>query len=545
MKLNKYIFGIVLGLTTLTFTSCSNSLDLGPIDYYGSESYWMSEANFNGYIDGLHKNMRDYNFTHQIVFGELRSGNYNSEGTVSMDGMTMASGDIRAQNFDADHTGVSKYADIYGRITNINLFIKKTDATTVLTDAKKSYYLGIAYGLRAFYYYDLYRIYGGAPLRLGIEVIEGELDPNKLYLAQSKPSDVMALIKSDIAKSLEKFGDVTNFDPYSKGKKVYWSKAATEALAADVYLWNSKVTIGDNKLNTADRATAKQYLLNVINNYGLSLLASYSGIFDAKNGKSNNEMIFAIRYAEGEATNNYGQWTYSINTGSLNTKAVREDGTPWNDPLALKTGYNASYQYNTDLFLTYDKNDTRRTATFMPAYLKTDPTKLLGAIAVKNIGFINATGDRIFNSDDCYYRLAWVYLALAEIANDEGINADVEKYINLVRQRAYGTKWSDVYKYTASDYTTNTLAILHEKDKEFVQEGQRWWDLCRMTLTLGGKHLVFCKEGSVKGDYPILDEATQGYKVLWPLDKTILGNDPKLKQTPGYGAAAQQPEQVW
>lgn len=544
MKTKNYIFGIILGFTTLISPSCGDLLDLGPVDYYGSESYWKSEANFDGYVDGLHKNMRDYDFTHQIVFGELRSGNYNSEGTVSMDGMTMSYGDVRAQNFDADHTGVSKYADIYGKITNINLFIKKTNETTVLPDAKKNYYLGIAHGLRAFYYYDLYRVYGGAPIRLGIEVIEGELDPNKLYLAQSKPSEVMVQIKSDLAVSLEKFGTVADFDPYKRGKKVYWSRAATEALAADVYLWNSKVTIGDNAANPADRTTAKQHLLNLTTNYGLSLMPSFSGVFDAKNGKGNNEVIFAIRYAEGEATNNYGYWTYSVNTGSLNTKSVREDGTPWNDPLGLKSGYTASYQYNKDLFLTYDKQDTRRLATFMPAYLKTDPTQYIGSIAVKNIGYINATGDRVFCSDDIYYRLAWVYLALAEIANDEGVNGDVERYINLIRQRAYGSNWSDTYKYTASDYTTNTLAILHEKDKEFVQEGQRWWDLCRMTLTKGGQHLVFTKEGSINNDFPILDQA-QAYKVLWPLDKTILGNDPKLKQTPGYGAAAQQEEQKW
>lgn len=545
MKINKLIFGIILGLATLTFTSCADILDLGPVDYYGSESYWKSEANFDGYIDGLHKNMRDYNFTHQIVFGELRSGNYSSEGTVSMDGMTMASGDVRAQNFDADHTGVSGFANIYGKITNINLFIKKTTETTLLSDAKKNYYLGIAHGLRAFYYYDLYRVFGGAPLRLGIEVIEGELDPNKLYLGQAKPSEVMTQVKSDLAKSLEFFGSETKFDPYSRGKKVYWSKAATETLAADVYLWNSKVTIGDNKSNAADLAVAKKHLLDIANNYGLSLLNNYSEIFDAKYGKGNNEVIFAIRYVEGEASNGYGSWTYSVNTGSLNTKAVREDGTPWNDPLELKSGYPASYQYNTNLFLKFDKEDSRRLATFMPAYLKTDPTNLLGAIAVKNIGYINPTGDRIFCSDDIYYRLAWVYLALAEVANEEGNNADVEKYINLVRERAYGSNWNDNFKYTASDFTTNTLAILNEKDKEFVQEGQRWWDLNRMTLTKGGKHLVFCKEGSMKGDYPILNEATEAHKVLWPLDKGILGNDPQLKQTPGYGAEAQQEEQQW
>ena len=34
MKINKYIFGIILGITTLSFSSCGDLMDLGPVDYY-------------------------------------------------------------------------------------------------------------------------------------------------------------------------------------------------------------------------------------------------------------------------------------------------------------------------------------------------------------------------------------------------------------------------------------------------------------------------------------------------------------------------------
>src|SRR5690625_8039766 len=78
--------------------------------------------------------------------------------------------------------------------------------------------------------------------------------------------------------------------------------------------------------------------------------------------------------------------------------------------------------------------------------------------------------------------------------------------MNLVRARAYGDAWDEAeYGYVAGDFTQNELAILHEKDKEFVQEGQRWWDVRRMTLTKGGTPLVFTAEGSLDGE-PILDE---------------------------------------
>lgn len=81
----------------------------------------------------------------------------------------------------------------------------------------------------------------------------------------------------------------------------------------------------------------------------------------------------------------------------------------------------------------------------------------------------------------------------------ESDHSGIEKYINLVRKRAYASNWDEnKHGYKSGDFTQNELAILHEKDKEFVQEGQRWWDVLRMTLTKGGKHLVFCKEANLK-----------------------------------------------
>ena len=101
-----------------------------------------------------------------------------------------------------------------------------------MPENKKNYYLGQAYGLRAFYYFDLYRVYGGVPIRLGVEVVEGELDPLKLSLGRAKPSEVMAQIKKDLDTSLQYFGEQSGFDPYGHGNKVYWSKAATNVWPA-------------------------------------------------------------------------------------------------------------------------------------------------------------------------------------------------------------------------------------------------------------------------------------------------------------------------
>ncbi len=70
-------------------------------------------------------------------------------------------------------------------------------------------------------------------------------------------------LKKDLDTSLQYFGEQSGFDPYGHGNKVYWSKAATECLAGEVYLWNSKVTIGDNKADISDLSKAKHFLKNV------------------------------------------------------------------------------------------------------------------------------------------------------------------------------------------------------------------------------------------------------------------------------------------
>lgn len=539
MKKNNifYLFAAFL-FTALGLSSCENDpLDLGPIDYYGSQSYWKNESHVRSYVIGLHKNMRDVSWTHYIVFGELRGGGV-SQNDATIDGSAINYGNIIKQNFDEVNTGVNNYADYYGKITNCNLFINKVNEATFLSDEQKSYYLGIAHGLRAFYYFDLYRVFGPVPIRLGTEVIDGIIDVVALRKEPSTCTEVVAQIKDDLNKSYSYFGNDGQFDKLGLGsKKAYWSKAATEALMGEVYLWTSKVSTEDFKANPADISVAKTHLLNLASNYGLSLLPEFAQVFNAKN-KDNAEQIFCIRYAENEAANSLGSFCYNTSTGMMMNGFYQKDGvTKFGDPVGFGAGgVVMRNEHKKEMFEMFDDEDSRRDATFAAAYNSIeDGATLAGLITRKNLGYKNAANAWQFVGDFAYYRLAWVYLSLAEIANMEGNNADVEKYINLVRQRAYGSNWNDSFKYVAGNFTQNELAILREKDKEMVQEGQRWWDVRRMTLTKGGKHLVFVPEGNIGTDEPILNESTEAYKVLWPINKGQLDNDDALKQTPGYG----------
>ena len=109
--------------------------------------------------------------------------------------------------------------------------------------------------------------------------------------------------------------------------------------------------------------------------------------------------------------------------------------------------------------------------------------------------------ERQWYDDFIIYRYADCLLLMAEAKALLG--QDITEEINAVRKRAYGANWDEnVYGYTAGTFLENEVAILREKDKEFIQEGQRWWDLLRMTYTKGGDALVFHKEASVDGEKP-------------------------------------------
>ncbi len=73
--------------------------------------------------------------------------------------LAISSGEIRLQNLSKETPGVTKFGNIYGCITNINLFIARVTDANFIPEAKKNYYLGQAYGVRAFYYFDLYKVF--------------------------------------------------------------------------------------------------------------------------------------------------------------------------------------------------------------------------------------------------------------------------------------------------------------------------------------------------------------------------------------------------
>ena len=518
---------ILLSIMTLAIvaTSCTKTLDLTPEDYFGDGNFWQNESQVNNFMVGIHKQFRDNQFMF-LRLGEMRSGNYSN---VDRQNTSLNELPIIEQRIEETSTGVSNWAGFYGPILQINLFISKVSAVTFLSDAKKQYLLGQAYGLRAFYYFQLLRTYGGVPLRLEPEVLNGITDPVALRKERASEADVLAAIKSDIGKSITSFGTAA-----SPAEKSLWSPKASLMLKGELFLWSAKV-YG----TTADLAEAKS-ALNLVT--GNTLQSSFANTF-AYGQKNNSEIIFTIRYLVGEAEmTGVSQYLYStFNFDNLHYKDSLASGALLVDPLVI-AATNAQqiiqrYGYTFNLFASYDVLDKRRNATFYDYYKVTASGTRPYAITIRNTAMVKFLGTisankRYFTDDWPVYREADRLLMLAEIVNAEG--GDPSSYIKQIRDRAFAPT-VDPKPFVSSTKDANELAIFAERNKEFVHEGKSWYDLRRMKF--GTDPLAFI---SASHPYGVLNKSTVAYKVLWPIEPAIWTNDPKVTQTPGYATSRPQ-----
>lgn len=517
MKKYKFRKIILLLFIAISAASCKQTLELTPLDSFGDQNFWQNEAQASAFMQGIHNQFRANQFQFERL-GEMRGGCFSS-----VEGFPVSLNEIPLieQKIDENSSGVSNWGGFYGSIMQINLFIQKVEAGTFLTDAKKKYFLGQAYAMRAYYYFHLLRTYGGVPLRLEPEVSNGITDPVALRKARASEADVLAAVKADITKA------VTNFGSAAVANKGMWNPMAALMLKGEIYLWSAKV------YGTAADLTEAKNALNAVT--GFSLQANFADVF-AYTKKKNSEIILTMSFSTSELEmTDVALFTYDLPglaggfyADSLATGALLSD--PLNIGQTNARQIIQRYRYSFDLFKSYDNADKRKLATFYDFY-KVDKSKTPYVIKDRNIVLRKFLGTyeqnkRYFSDDWPVYREADRLLMLAEIVNAEG--GDPTSYVKQVRDRAFGGAGLDPKPFVNSSKDANELAIFTERTKEFVHEGKRWYDLRRMKF--GSDPLAFI---STNHRYGVLAK-TAAYKLLWPIEPAVWTNDPLVNQTPGY-----------
>jgi hypothetical protein len=504
----KTIKKIIIGLLLIQLPSCE-LLDLKPVDTYSIDNYWDTKDQVNRFFTGLHKRIRDRQFVF-MQLGEFRGGLLDPSPT-SVLGQTKTDVDIIGNLISLENPGVTSFGNCYMDIMQINHAIERlNNYVTCLNEDEKNYYLGIAHGIRSYYYFHLLRTWGGVPLVSEPEVLKGVSTPTALNKKRATEMETMGFIKTDILKS-EEYLTKELFSYNKKFGKSFWSKAATLALKGDIFLWSAKVKpIGSSTVFSEkpadDIETARLALTSVWNATGI-LPNDFAGIFNYNN-KENDEIIFAIPYIINEKSNSFALFTYPASTFSGYKDAT---GKILDNPLSVGTDGGSRYEYKWSFFESIASTDKRKAVSFQDYY----KGSIKGIYLHKFKGTMDGT-IRWFTDDWPIYRTADIALMLAECYNAQENSGQVKTFIELIRRRAYGRNYPE---FTYVDKATSELAILREYAIEFIAEGKYWYQLRR--LNEGSEALKL-----VKNNDPEF--------LLWPIDMSTMSKDPLLEQNNAY-----------
>lgn len=520
---------LIAGAALLPLVTGCNSLDVESESTITDAKYWKSDTHFSAFNVGLHAQLREraYNL---FVLGEPRADIYgdNPFGGEATQGMER----LPANNLNRENVGLSNYANLYGVINQINLMIAKTEETSLLSEATKNYYLGEAYGMRAFLYFHLLRSWGDAVLHLTY-TSGTTIDLSNIQKPADPATDVMIQIKKDIEASEKAFGG--NYS-YKLGKH-YWSLGATKMLKGEVYLWSGKQMGGGNP----DYTIAKSALQEVKNCPGIGLEDNFTKVFSYSN-KKNKEIIFTIHHARSE----YNMWNdyYRINlvpqqnymtSGNYFFIDDKGEEQPFKGSKDAEMNGLIRLQIKKDFYhKVFLEGDTRKAGSIKAVYTKDEDGNLVytAPIPYKFQGtMLEGSSTRAWIDDYPIYRYADCLLLLAEAK--ALLNEDITTEINAIRERAYGTEYFNANKATLAypndkgDFYTNNPfvagdedpieTVLKERLRELMYEGKRWYDI--RTLGYTAKYSTASQD-----------------RLLWPIDANTLTNNRELSQTPGYAS---------
>lgn len=506
----------ILTITTLLLIGCSEDfLELVPESSITSGNFYKTEAQFNQALNGVYAAVRGAKGSISAwSMGEMRSDNTHLEFNNTNRGPGYIEREYTDFFLDDNSSGLvaNKYNSCYIGISRANELLENV-SNAGLNQQAANVFTGQAKFLRALFYFDLVRYFGGVPLY--VKPVKGATDA---YLPRSSAEDVYKVILEDVQDAIQKLPE-TNFPQDGRA-----TKGAARMLLADVHLTQKNYSLAETELKS-------------ITQMGYALLSDYASVFSLTN-KNSTESIFEIQYQQG----NQGQqsnFVYPFLPLSSDVKIItgiasqNRQGGGWNTPTF-------------EMINSYEPGDQRLEASIAIA----EGTGVVGNMlieAVKSpVGYSVPAGKRAYpfikkylhahsieqNTDDNFpvYRYSEVLLSLAEVLNEQGKSSEALTYLNPVRIRA------GLAPTTETDQTLLRDIIAHERRVELAFENKRWLDLVRTdkaieVMTQNGEYLKAFHAGEAyltDISYNVTQE-----RLLFPipLREVQIGS---LQQNPGY-----------
>lgn len=380
------------------------------------------------------------------------------------------------------------WEDCYKTINLANLAIANIPPID-MNEQLKNRYLGEVHFIRGLMYFELVRMFGGLPL-----LTDPTVDLSSITIERSSVEEVYAVIIADL-----ELAEANLPFAYTGGDIGRATKGAAAGYLAKVYL------------TLQDWQKAKEKANTVMGLGGYELMQDYAAIFKLAN-TNNQEVVFSVNFT----FNNSAIWE----TSQFNVRTL---------PLALNRNSNSWEVPTQNVYDIFEPQDRRKEVTFATSFTEKDGTELTFDPHIFKYWDQDAEPGASSSGQDFFnLRYADILLMFAEAENEVsgGPTAEAYEAVNRVRRRARyadGTERNILPDLTGLNQQEFREAVWLERRKEFVWEGQRWFDLVRQGRLKQATEIA-------KPDVTV-DESKH---ILFPIPQREIIINPNLTQNPGY-----------
>lgn len=492
MKKITYILSLFL------LSSCSSDfLELYPKATLNEGNFYQTDVEFTLLANGCYVPLRDNEKSNHWILSELISDNSSFQNNVRTG--EASKGIIDQFILISNNIAYANYWNIsYNGITRCNKLLNELERTDVAWSkpSLKDRSGGEALFLRALYYFNLVRQYGGVPL-----VLEPVTSQEAVGIKRSTEAQVYDSIINDLKQAATLLGKAKDVEENGRANEM-----SAIALLGKVYLTTGKY------------AEAETALKSVVASGKYELLNDYADVFNPSK-KDYKETIFAVQYSENSAelANNF-IFTFAPHTsgGAVTQRPnVNIVGAGWNQP-------------TNDLINAFEAGDKRKDVS-IAFWNGIDWDNIVRPIpyCAKFKPPISAPDNRCGDNFPIL-RYSDVLLMLAETMNEQGKTAEAIPFVQQVRTRAGLTE-----PITALSKDLLSKLIAKERQVEFCFENQRWYDLKRTGKAIEVMTAHGLKEKALKTFLYPEAYAIDPNKLLAPIPVNEIAIN-KLVQNPGY-----------
>ena len=540
------------GLATAT-TSCSDFLDILPMNDVVLENYYTEKADVTSVMNSCYETLEHSDaLVRFCVWGELRSDDIRLGANVPNEINEILKENLLPSN---PFCNWSKFYECINRcniVCHYAPIVQSIDPN--YTEDEMLANVAEATTLRSLCYFYLIRTFRDVPY-----TTEPSIDDTQNYILPATPFDavvdsLITSLEQVKGNAVRRYFTDESASAYQNSCKI--TRWAVYALLADLYLWKGD---WDNAIRYCDlvidykRQQYKEMLEREgsVNNIALvdsiPLLltkpvgstvcgSAYTSIF----GDGNSfESIFELYFAANQSQQNVLVNSYYSYNGNIMGRLSAPDFL-----------FKEVSQGNNSIF---KRTDGRA----YEAVEMTNSSYAISKYAFTRVSYStqNVTSDKDLHlstsrrsggtANWIFYRLSDMILIKAEALIERGLEGDFEKafaLIDIVNKRSNDAVPGGLHTSTLkfSDYADSKAAmeelVMEERQREFVFEGKRWFDLVRLARRDGinDRLVSLVSRKYIENVNALKIKLADPNIIYFPYAKSELKVNPLLKQNPAY-----------